>query len=142
MTPPKLPSTTDGDTAFMRGRLEKAKGFLESAETLFEFGAEDGILSPTSPHANSFVDLCVDAGIAAADAICIGKTGRYSSGASHNDGVSILQDATDRPIAKHLETLVRVKNKAAYSARSVDASDIHNAGAAARALVAVAEDLV
>lgn len=34
MTPPKLPSTTDGDNAFMRGRLEKAKGFLESAETL------------------------------------------------------------------------------------------------------------
>ncbi|WP_412168558.1 hypothetical protein ACLUS2_016730 [Curtobacterium flaccumfaciens pv. flaccumfaciens] len=54
----------------------------------------------------------------------------------------ILQDATDRPIAKRLETLVRVKNKAAYRARSGDASDIHNAGAAARALVAVAEDLV
>ncbi|OIH97787.1 hypothetical protein BIU90_14365 [Curtobacterium sp. MCBA15_001] len=122
--------------------MVKAKGFLESAEALFTVGSVDGVLSPTSPYATSFVDLCVDAGIAAADAICVKKTGRYSSGGNHNDGVAVLQAATDRSTAKHLDALVRVKSRAAYSARPVDAADVHNAGVAARALVAVAEDTI
>lgn len=126
----------------MRGRFEKARNFLESAEALFTVGSVDGVLGPTSPYATSFVDLCVDAGIAAADAICVKKTGRYSSGSNHNHGVAVLQDATDRATAKHLEALVRVKSKAAYTAKPVDAADIHNAGAAARALVSTAEDTI
>ena len=143
MTAPKLASTADGDGDFMRGRFNKAKGFLESAETLFTLGSNDsGVLMPSSPQADSFVDLCVDAGIAAADAICVKKTGRYSSSTDHSAAIALLQDATGRSTAKHLGTLVQVKNKAAYSAKSVDASDIHSAGEAARALVAHAEDII
>lgn len=141
VTPPNLPPTTPGDPSFMRGRLDKAKNFLESAETLLTVGSTDGVLNPSSPYAISFVDLCVDAGIAAADAICVKTIGRYNSGA-HNDGVAVLQSATDRSTAKHLDALVRVKTRAAYSARPVDAADIHNAGEAARALVAAAQDLI
>jgi hypothetical protein len=142
MTSPKIAPTTPGDDAYMRGRFSKAKDFLESAEALFVVGSDAGVLAPTSVHASSFVDLCVNAGIAAGDAICIKRTGRYSSGGDHNAAVAILKDATDRAVAKNLDMLIRVKSKAAYSARAVDASDIHNAGEAARALVDYARDVI
>lgn len=142
MTPPNLPSTRSAGDDVMRGRLSKARGFLASAEALFALGQQGGILAPTSEHADSYVDLCVDAGIAASDAICIKKTGKYSSGGSHEDAVAVLQAATDRPTAKHLGTLVNMKSGTAYGHRPVTAADIHNAGVAAVALVEYAENLI
>lgn len=142
MTPPNLPNTKPGSDDVMRGRLTKARDFLTSANALFELGKEGGVLAPTSEHAAAYVDLSVDAGIAASDAICISKTGRLSSGASHDDAVAVLQAATDRATAKHLGTLVAMKSGTAYGHRPVTAADIHNAGIAAAALVDYAERLI
>jgi hypothetical protein len=142
MTPPRLADTTAGDETTMRGRLEKAKGFLESAEALHDLGSEGGVLAPTSRHANSYVAECILAGIAAADALCIRRTGRYHRSTNHDAAVAVLRDATDRSTAKHLQTLVNLKNKAEYWAKAVDAADIRGAGAAALALVAAAEDAI
>jgi hypothetical protein len=142
MTPPNLPNTKPGGDDVMRGRLTKARDFLASAKALFTLGEEGGVLAPTSEHAASYIDLCVDAGIAASDAICISKTGRFSSGAAHQDAVAVLQAATDRATARHLGTLLAMKTGAAYGHRRATAQEIHNAGIAAAALVEYAENLI
>ncbi|MFJ2979286.1 hypothetical protein ACIPEP_10540 [Curtobacterium sp. NPDC087082] len=108
---PRTGTTAQGDESFRRGRLAKATEFLDAADTLRELGGESGVLTSTSPFANAFVVQCVLSGIAAADAICV---------------------------AKHLEVLLAVKNKAEYNAKSVSDTDIVRAGAAAEALESAA----
>lgn len=137
---PRLPYTTPGDDQTRRGRLGKAAEFLDAAETLREFGSDVGVFTSGSAFANAYVALCVLSGIAASDAICIRETGAYYKGADHSAAVPVLQAATDQATAKHLKTLLELKNQSQYDSRTVGDSDINRAGAAAAALLAVAQE--
>jgi hypothetical protein len=130
---PRTGTTAQGDESFRRGRLAKATEFLDAADTLRELGGESGVLTSTSPFANAFVVQCVLSGIAAADAICVARTGRYSRTGAHDEAVPVLRAAAGQAVAKHLEVLLAVKNKAEYNAKSVSDTDIVRAAAAAAA---------
>jgi hypothetical protein len=135
---PRTGTTAAGDESFRRGRVAKAREFLDAADLLREFGGDRGILTGGSQFANAFVVQCVLSGIAAADAICVARTGRYSRSGAHDEAVPVLRAAAGGAVAKHLETLLAVKSKAEYNARSVSDSDISRARAAAEALESVA----
>lgn len=135
---PRTAYTSPGDDSTRRGRLAKAREFLESAEVLRDMGTEAGVFTAASPLADSVVSLCVLSGIASADALCIRRTGRYYKGSDHVAAVPVLAAATDRSTAKHLSALLQVKTLAEYDARSVDDRDIVEALGAAEALLAAA----
>ncbi|WKK72698.1 hypothetical protein Q0F99_07175 [Rathayibacter oskolensis] len=97
------------------GRLSKAEEFAEAAAV---FVSIEGRIE----SADAFVTLAVHAGIAASDAICIRKLGRYSPTGSHSDSVALLRRA-DPEAAKHLERLLTLKTKAGYSARPVTTAE-------------------
>ncbi|WP_342342451.1 hypothetical protein [Tsukamurella pseudospumae] len=62
---------------------------------------------------NAAGDLFVDAGIAAADVICCVRLGEHSNSTNHSEAIALLAKA-DAGIAKHLTTLLGLKNKVAY----------------------------
>ncbi len=138
---PRTGTTAVGDDAFRRGRLRKASSFLEAAEVLREIGGDRGVLTASSTYADAFVVQCVLSGIASADAICVARTGRYSRSGAHDEAVPVLRSAAGSAVARHLEVLLAVKNKAEYNARSVSDTDVARAHAAAAALEAFARSL-
>ncbi|WIE69066.1 hypothetical protein [Curtobacterium sp. MCLR17_054] len=138
---PRTGATAPGDDSFRRGRLAKATEFLDAADVLRAFGGDGGVLSAGSQFANAFVTQCVLSGIAAADAICVARTGRYSRSGAHDEAVPVLSAAAGPAVAKHLEVLLTVKTKAEYNARSVSDGDIVRAGEAAEALEAAARSV-
>lgn len=138
---PRTGTTAPGDESFRRGRLAKATEFLEAAEVLRALGGDAGVFSAGSQFANAFVTQCVLSGIAAADAICVARTGKYSRSGAHDEAVPVLRAAAGQSVAKHLEVLLAVKTKAEYNARSVSDGDIVRAGEAAEALEAAARSV-
>lgn len=135
---PRTGTTAVGDESFRRGRLAKATEFLDAADLLREFGSESGVFASGSRFANAFVVQCVLSGVASADAICVARTGRYSRTGAHEEAVPVLRSAAGHAVAKHLEVLLAVKNKAEYNARSVSDSDVVRVRAAAGALESAA----
>lgn len=135
---PRTGTTAIGDESFRRGRLAKASEFLDAADALRELGGAAGVITAESHFANAFVAQCVLSGIAAADAICVARTGRYSRSGAHDEAVPVLRAAAGQSVAKHLEVLLAVKNKAEYNARSVSDADIARARTAAESLEAFA----
>jgi len=138
---PRTGATAPGDDSFRRGRLAKATEFLDAADVLRAFGGDGGVFSAGSQFANAFVTQCVLSGIAAADAICVARTGNYSRSGAHHEAVPVLRAAAGPAVAKHLEVLLAVKTKAEYNARSVSDGDIVRAGEAAEALEAAARSV-
>lgn len=107
------------------GRLNKA----------IEFHAAAALVEDVAP--NAAVDLLVDAGIAAADAICCARLGVYSAGESHNEAIALLEKA-ERDVAKDLQALLNLKSKVAYTHQSVTTDDRKRANRAASCLVEAA----
>lgn len=107
------------------GRLRKATEFHDAAV----------LIEDEAP--NAAVDLMVDAGIAAADAICCCRLGVYSAGESHNEAIALLEKA-QRDVARHLQTLLNLKSKVAYSHQPVTTDDRKKASRAASKLVEAA----
>ncbi|PZO61399.1 MAG: hypothetical protein DI639_00070 [Leifsonia xyli] len=138
---PRTGTTAPGDESFRRGRLAKATEFLEAAEALRALGGDAGVFTAGSQFANAFVTQCVLSGIAAADAICVARTGEYSRSGAHDEAVPVLRAAAGQSVAKHLEVLLAVKTKAEYNARSVSDSDIVRVGEAAEALEVAARSV-
>jgi hypothetical protein len=101
---------------------EKATEFYDAAVLVEDVGP------------NAAVDLWVDAGIAAADAICCFRLGVYATGENHNEAIALLEKA-EPDMAKHLRTLLNLKSKVAYSHQSVTGDDRKKAGRAALNLV-------
>lgn len=95
-----MAGTRDCNAAVITGRMSKAVEFLEGAEHLQD------------EMPNAAGDLFVDAGIAASDVICCIRLGAHSNSGTHSDAVTLLQRAS-RGTEKHLNTLLRLKNKAA-----------------------------
>jgi hypothetical protein len=111
--------------------LRKAQQFGEAASILLEFADEAEEL------ADAYVTLCVHAGIAAADVICIRRLGRYANGQNHSEAVRLLE-STDRGSAKHLQTLLGMKTKAGYSYLSPSKAERARAERAMNALLETA----
>jgi hypothetical protein len=107
------------------GRLNKA----------IEFHGAATLVEDVAP--NAAVDLLVDAGIAAADAICCVRLGVYSAGESHNEAIALLEKA-ERDVAKDLQALLNLKSKVAYAHQSVTTDDRKRANRAASHLVEAA----
>ena len=82
----------------------------------------------------SFVQLCILAGIAAADVICCAKLGHHNQGEDHGSAVALL-NSVDGPSAKNLRVLLGMKTRSGYGHRASPADDKKRAGRAATALV-------
>lgn len=126
------PRTNDRTPAAREGRLRKARQFQLAADVVREYADGDLAL------ADAYVTLCVHAGIAAADVICMDRLGAYARGTAHDEAISLLAQA-DKDAAKHLGALLGLKTKAGYSSMPVRPQDIQRAGRAMQALVETAE---
>lgn len=126
------------DAAIMRGRLARARSFLEAAELVAELvdGDDDAQLE----LAAALVTLWVHAGIAAADVICCIRLGRHHLGDAHQSAVALLRSA-DTDQAPALDRLLQLKAPAGYGHRLVSARDRLRARRAAEGLVQRAEEL-
>jgi hypothetical protein len=92
------------------GRLSKAVEFFDAAESL-----EDD-------KPNAAGDLFVNAGIAASDVICCVRLGIHSSSGNHNEAANLLEKA-DKGSEKHLNALLSLKNKAAYTHQALSTAE-------------------
>lgn len=110
-----------------RGRRQKAVDFMASANAL-------GIVVNAADGSDSYVQLCILAGIAAADVICCAKLGYHSEGQDHTSAV-ILLSSVDSRNGKNLRTLLGMKTRSGYSHKTSAADDRKRAGRAATALV-------
>ena len=110
------------------GRLKKAKSFSEAAELTEQFMTDGTDLR------DAYVTLCVHAGIAAADVICMKALGEYYAGQKHDEAAKWLEKV-DKTLARHLYTLLAMKTKAGYSDIPVSNEQIARARRSMEALV-------
>ena len=122
------PKTVPCPKAVRAGRLRKAEQFLIVAAETLDLADEQHDVG------DAYATLCVTAGIAAADVICCSLLGRHAAGEDHREAVALLEQV-NRTAANHLDTLLGMKTKAAYTSTAVSADDIKRAGRAAAALV-------
>jgi hypothetical protein len=83
---------------------------------------------------DAIVTLCVHAGIAASDVICMRQLGTYVQGESHSEAISHLKLA-DAAAAKHLTALLGMKTKAGYGFDSISRPDLTRALRAMNSLI-------
>lgn len=115
------------DRAIRRGRLRKAAQFKHNADLIQNEGEP-------ADTADTFVTLCVLAGIAASDVICCASLARYPRGDNHTEAVGLLR-SVDKEAARHLSTLLGMKTKTEYSHSRMTTDEVRKAGRAAEALV-------
>ena len=111
-----------------------ARAYLETAELVVSERREG--------FSNVTAGLAVLAGIAASDAICCVRLGRYHRGEDHRRATELLQAATPdgRELAIRLERLVRLKDTAHYGATLVTPTNANLAVRWARQLVSRAQE--
>lgn len=124
MTPPAR--TQPGGVGEARNRRLIAQKYLEVGELA---ATEEG------PAANNVVvGICVLAGIAAGDAICLAATGERYADQDHAEAAKFL-GRVDREAGKRLVTLVRLKPIAHYGTGFVSDAERTRALRAAEILV-------
>ncbi len=116
----------DCDSVVTAGRMSKANEFFDAADHL-------GDEMP-----NAAGDLYVDAGIAASDVICCVRLGVHSNTGNHSEAVALLRRA-DGGAERHLNTLLNLKNKAAYTHQDLTAVELKKMNSAAERLVEAAK---
>jgi hypothetical protein len=126
------PRTNPAIPTARTGRLRKAQQFQLAADVVDEYGVGDASL------ADAYVTLCVHAGIAAADVICMDRLGVYSRGEGHDEAIELLARA-DKAASKELAALLAMKPKAGYSDVPVRRRDSTRASRAMAALVETAQ---
>ncbi|MDR3661162.1 MAG: hypothetical protein P4L86_12360 [Mycobacterium sp.] len=119
----------DCDSVVTAGRLSKANEFFDAAVLLGE------------EMANAAGDLYIDAGIAASDVICCVRLGVHSNTGNHNEAVALLKRA-DSGSERHLNTLLNLKNKAAYTHQALTSAELKKMNRAAEHLVEAAKQVV
>ena len=110
-----------------KGRLSKARQFLQVADDARELAADEDV-------ADAAATLYVHAGVAAADAICAGALGAHSKGEDHQQAIELLA-TVDRASAKHLRTLLSMKTRAGYGHDPLSLQNLTKAERTAHALV-------
>jgi hypothetical protein len=113
-----------------RGRLAKARQFLEAAELVEALADEEDLL-------DALVTLCVHAGIAAADVICCARLGEHATGQNHTEAVELLA-RVDKALSRDLSKLLGMKTRAGYSSTPVSAANARSAVRSATRLVVAA----
>lgn len=113
-----------------RGRLAKARQFLEAAELVDAFAPEEDLL-------DALVTLCVHAGIAAADVVCCARLGEHATGQNHTEAVELFA-RVDKTSARDLSKLLGMKTRAGYSSTPISAANARSALRSATLLVAAA----
>ncbi|MDE8649881.1 MULTISPECIES: hypothetical protein [Rhodococcus erythropolis group] len=83
---------------------------------------------------NAADHLYVDAGIAASDALCCLRLGVHSNTGNHSEAIALLKRA-DRGSERHLNTLLNLKNKAAYTHQDLTSAELKKMNCAAEHLV-------
>lgn len=114
------------DAVVTTGRMSKANEFFDAADHL-------GDAMP-----NAAGDLYVDAGIAASDVICCLRLGVHSNTGNHSEAIALLKRA-DSGSERHLNTLLNLKNKAAYTHQDLTAPELKKMNRAAEHLVEAAK---
>ena len=109
------------------GRLKKAIEFRDAAELIELFNSD-------TDRRDAYVTMCVHAGVAAADVICMDALGEYYSGPSHDQAAKLLAKA-DAASAKQLDALPSMKTKAGYSDVPVSNDQLARAKRAMEGLV-------
>jgi hypothetical protein len=136
VTPRGASRVTACTPAEARTRRQQARAFLDVAEL---------VLGEPSTQMETHVSaaLSVLAAIAASDAICGLRLGRYSRGQDHDQAVALLAavDLADGKLPGHLRRLLTYKDTAHYSPRLVSRSDAQALVRQARILVEAAESL-
>lgn len=122
-TRPCTKATTDG-------RRAKAIEFWEAACDL-------DALHPTD-KADACIQLCILAGIAAADVICCVHLGEHADDQAHNTALVLLRKI-DAKLAGHLSILLRQKTASGYRERSSSPANRLLAKRSAEALVEAAK---
>ena len=117
-----MASQRDCDSAVIAGRMSKANEFLDAADHLGE------------EMPNAAGDLYVDAGIAASDVICCVRLGVHSNTGNHAEAAALLKRA-DGGSERHLNTLLNLKNKAAYTHQDLTSAELKRMIRAAQHLV-------
>ncbi|MGO4588191.1 hypothetical protein [Paenarthrobacter sp. 2TAF44] len=84
--------------------------------------------------ADAVATLCVHAGIAASDAICIARLGRFAQSQDHSEAAGLLR-TVDEAAAKHLTTLLGMKTRAGYGHNPVTTEQLKKATRAMSALL-------
>lgn len=115
--------------ATIAGRRAKADEFWASA-------CEADVLHPHD-HADSVIQMCVLAGIAAADVICCVRLGEHADGQAHNAAVALLAKV-DQKLATSLGILLRQKTDSAYREKASSSAKRRAAKHAAEVLVEAA----
>lgn len=108
------------NAAVTRGRLARARAFLEAADLVADVNEGDD--STQGELAAALVTLWVHAGIAAADVICCVRLGRHHSGEDHQAAVKLLR-AADKGQETALDRLLAMKTPAGYGHRLISADN-------------------
>ena len=136
MNPRARGRVTDCTPAEARSRREQARAFLDVA---------DLVLVEPAARAETHVAaaLAVLAAIAATDAICGLRLGRYSRGQDHDQAIDLLQtvDLDDATLPAKLRRILSSKDSVHYSPRLVSIAEAQALVRHARALVETAERL-
>jgi len=122
------PRTTNCTPATISGRRKKAVQFSDAFATVIGFADQPGDV------ADACVTLAVHAGIAATDVLCCTRLGYHASGGNHEEAIRLLEQV-DKPLSKHLTTLLKLKQRAGYSHDAVTKDDLSRAERAMGALV-------
>jgi hypothetical protein len=122
----------------VKGRMRKAAQFLEAAEILRD-AADD-----QEEVGDSLVTLCVQAGIAAADAMCCQALGEHAQGEDHAQALDLLRrvGGAGPQLASALAVLLAMKTKASYDAIPVSGEQRTRAHRRAKQLVDAARQRV
>ena len=103
--------------------------FTAKAEEFWTAACETDTL-----HSDAVIQLCILAGIAAADVICCVRLGEHADGQAHTAATGLLAKV-DPKLARSLETLLSQKTDSAYR-------DKPSSSAKRRAAKRAAEDLM
>lgn len=117
-----------GGSVEFAGRRRKAWEFAAVADLLYDEASD------TVEGVDAYVVLAVNAGIAAADAICSARLGHYNVGENHRDAVRLLRKA-DGPDAA-LSRLLGMKSKSAYDFEGISTKQLRVAKTALETLLA------
>jgi hypothetical protein len=121
----------DCSEATTKGRLSKAEQFLEQAAAIRDLADDEDKVG------DSFVSLCVLAGIAASDVLCRRALGHFVQGEDHQQAVSELSKVRPggKQLSADLSVLLQMKSRAGYGALAVRADDRKRAWRKAGSLV-------
>ena len=123
--------TAQGSEEIRLGRLNKAVQFQKVALDALDLAEEHHEV------ADAVATLCVHAGIAASDAICIARLGHFAQGQDHSEAAG-LPRTVDATAAKHLTTLLAMKTRAGYGHHAVTTEQLKKATRAMSALLELA----